>query len=272
MSEMYLDGIHAKLRRAKKQIQEISDEAQRLCKGVQQGIVREVRDDLDEQVWVYREPSPNAPVEWSVIMGEILYNLRSALDHLVWQLVLVNEQTPGRHNEFPITEDNQRWQQEKVRALRGLGQRHEAMIGYLQPFTGGIGLPFNVSKLKVLNDLCNIEKHRHLIVAVIASSGIEPLDDILSEMGDLDTRPPLEGQVNLAKVESGKVLARFNNAATPLDLSFQVDVRFAGEVQPYSMGAPVPNVLTNCLNAVKGSVEFLTTSMGDAFVEVGRRP
>ena len=236
--------------------------------------MREADEHIDRQTWVYQGKTPEASIEWSVIIGEILYNLRSALDHLVWQLVIANRQTPGRNNEFPIAVDQEAWLRAKERVLKGVSKRHKAMIGYLQPYNGGMGLSFAVSKLKVLNDLCNVEKHRHLIVAVIASSGIEPrtFDEMPSELGDLDTRPPLEGQVKLAKIESGTILAQFNNASTPLNLSFKVDARFAGEVQPYSMGTSAPDVLVNCLKAVKGSVEFLTGPMGYGFVEPPRSP
>ena len=260
MSGMSLVGIHAKLRRVEQQIQKITYEADTLCEEVQQGIVREVRDDTDEQVWVYRSKNPEEPVIWSILVGEILYNLRSALDHLVWQLVLANGQTPGRHNEFLIAIDHQRWLQGKGRTLTGVSPKHQAMISYLQPFTGGINLPFNVSNLKVLDDLSNIEKHRHLIVAVIASDGIGPttFEDNQLELGDLDARTPLKGTVYLAKIEVGKVLARFNNKDTSLNPSFKVDIRFAGEAQQWTMGPPVPIVLSECLDTVKGTVEVLT--------------
>ena len=273
MSEMNIVGIHAKLFRAEQQIQKIIDEADTLCKEVKQGIVRDVCDG-DEQVWIYRNETPEAPLRWSILIGEILSNLRSALDHLVWQLVLDNEQTPGRHNEFPIAKNHQHWQQEKVRTLKGVSQRHQAMIGYLQPYSGRINLPFGVSRLKVLDDLSNIEKHRHLVVAVIASNGIEPmtLEFNQAELGDLNTRPPFKGTVFNAKIEKGKVLARFNNADTPLYPSFLVDVRFAGDAQRWTMGTSVSVVLTRCLDTVKGTVAFLTTSMGNAFVEIGRNP
>ena len=112
MSEMDLVGIHAKLLRADQQIQKILDEADTLRMKVKQGIVRDVCDD-DEQVWIYRNETPNVPVSWSILIGEILYNMRSALDHLVWQLVLNNEQTPGRNNEFPIAKSYQHGQKEK---------------------------------------------------------------------------------------------------------------------------------------------------------------
>ena len=273
MSEMNLVGIHAKLFRAEQQIQKIIDEADALCKKVKQGIVRDVCND-DEQVWIYRNETPEAPVRWSILIGEILYNLRSALDHMVWQLVLNNEQTPGRHNEFPIAKNHQHWQQEKGRTLKGVSQRHQAMIGYLQPFTVRINPPFDVSKLKVLDNLSNIEKHRHLVVAVLASNGMEPrtLEFNQLELGDLNTRLPFKGTVFHAKIEKGTVLARFNNADTPLYPSFLVDVRFAGEAQPWTMGASASVVLTGCLDTVKGAVGFLTTSMGNAFVEIGSNP
>ena len=268
MSDMNLVGIHAKLRRAEHQIQKINDEADTLCKKVSQGIARDLCGD-DEQVWSYRNETPEAPVGWSILIGEILYNLRSTLDHLVWQLVLNNEQRPGRHNEFPIAKDHQDWQREEIRTLKGVSQRHKAKIGYLQPFTGGIYLPFDVSMLKVLDTLSNIEKHRHLVVAVIASNGIEAmtLDFNQPELGDLNARPPYKGTAFHAKIEKGKVLARFNNADTPLYPSFLVDVRFAGEAKRWPMGASVPVVLTRCLDTVKGAVAFLTTSMDNAYVE-----
>ena len=270
MSEMNLIGIHAKLLRAEQQIQEIAYEADALCAEVKQGIVREVNEH-NEQVWTYRGETPEAPVRWSILVGEILYNLRSALDHLVWQLVLENQRTPGRHNQFPITRDQGHWQQERVRALKGVNQRHQAMIGYVQPFTGGISLPFDVSRLKVLDGLSNIEKHRQLVVAVIASSGIEAnsLDLDQPEFSDLNARPPLEGTAINAKIEKGRELARFNNADTPLNPSFRVGVRLAGQAQYWTRGASASVVLTSCLNTVKGIVAFLTTAMGNAFVEIG---
>ena len=274
MSEMNLVGIHAKLRRAEEQIQQITDEAHRLCNDVREGIVREVRDDVDEQVWIYRGPTPTVPVEWSVMIGEILYNIRSALDHLIWQLVLTNGLTPGRHNEFPIAKDHKRWQQEKARVLKGVSQRHQVMIGYLQPFTGGTGLSFGVSNLKVLDCLSNTEKHRHVVVAVIASSGIERtiLGVTQPELSDFDSDPPLKGSVYHARIEPGRILAEFNNANTPLCPSFRVDCRLAGEAQRWTMGASLPTVLAKCLQTVKGSVGFLTTSMGNACVEAVSKP
>ena len=262
-------GIQAKLRRAEHHIEVIRSEANRVCADVERRIVREAHEDVDEQVWIYRGETPDAPVEWSIIVGEILYNLRSALDHLVWQLVIANGQTPGRHNEFPVTTNHEGWQKVKDSYLRGMSERHKRMIGYVQPYTGGINLPFDVSMLKVLNDLGNIEKHRHLILSVIASRGIAPIvfEDTDLEVEGSTLRKPLSGSGILGKVESEKVLLRFNNAHTDPNPSFQIDVCF-GPIEGSSLTArPVLPTLDRCLRAAKGTVEFLTTSMGRGFVE-----
>jgi hypothetical protein len=39
---------------------------------------------------------------WSPIVGDIVYNVRSALDHLAWQLVRRNRRTPTGTTTFPI--------------------------------------------------------------------------------------------------------------------------------------------------------------------------
>jgi hypothetical protein len=39
---------------------------------------------------------PDAPPvhKWGLVVGDVLHNLRSALDHLAWQLVLANGKSP----------------------------------------------------------------------------------------------------------------------------------------------------------------------------------
>ena len=239
----------------------------RHCKDVQHSIVREVDRDENKQTWVFRGVTPEPPIAWSITVGEILYNLRSALDHLVWQLVLANGQCPRRSNRFPITEDHEKWELQKVGALKGVCQEHQAKIGYLQPFTGGIGLSFDVSMLKSLDDLSNIEKHRHLILSVIASMGIEPLEFGVNHP-DLDesiSTPPLEGIAFLGKVETGRVLLTFNNADTELSPHLLIDVRFENVQPDQTRAITLRRTLDKCLATVKGSVDFITARKGKAF-------
>jgi hypothetical protein len=54
---------------------------------------------------VLKEP----PLSLSVLIGDCLYNLRSALDHLAWQLAIYNGNQPSSHTEFPIFLEQKRF-------------------------------------------------------------------------------------------------------------------------------------------------------------------
>ncbi len=148
------------------------------------------------------------------------------------------------------------------------------MIRYLQPFTEGINLPFGVSNLKVLDKLSSIEKHRHLILAVIASKGIRPLESGINhhELDDSNARQPFEGSFVIGRIEPGKVLLLFNNADTEIRPSLKVDASVGNIELPMIRFRPLPHILERCLCTVKGSVEFLTTPMGNGFIEAQGQP
>src|SRR6267378_798859 len=94
-----LDGASLKLDRANEHLDAFEAEATRYLNG---DIFMLVRDDSAEGTafafWVKDEPPPRL----SVILGDCLHNLRSALDHIAWQLVLANGEKPGRDTAFPI--------------------------------------------------------------------------------------------------------------------------------------------------------------------------
>ncbi len=41
---------------------------------------------------------------FSVVVGDVIHNLRSALDHLAWQLVILDGGQPNDSTQFPIYE------------------------------------------------------------------------------------------------------------------------------------------------------------------------
>src|SRR4051812_8089914 len=99
-----LAGCWAKLDRAKEHQNELQEEGQRFLADAS----FQVDVDVDpksgwHEVRLVRVPS--VPLRLCVIVGDLVHNLRSALDHLVWQLVLLEGRTPGGHNRFPIYKD-----------------------------------------------------------------------------------------------------------------------------------------------------------------------
>ena len=254
-----LDGIYAKIRLAGDQIDSLTADMDRFCTDIRQSIVRDVREDSDEQVWVFRGETPSAPIEWSIRVGEILYHLRSTLDHLVWQLVLANGQEPSRRNDYPIVKDKSEWSRNKDR-LKGVTPRVETIVEYLQPYTGGINLQFDVRAFGTLHTLCNIDKHRHLNMVIVETSGIDSI--VFGEnhppLNRPSTSPPLQGWGALGKIEKGKMLLCFNNATVELQPSFQIEIRFEDAREPEVPAGPVTAILHKCHTAVRGAVGLLT--------------
>jgi hypothetical protein len=95
----------------------------------------------------------------AVIEGDAIQNLRSALDHLAWQLFLIG--TGGTVNGdqvyFPIANDATSYNS-KLRGLRGMKSDAITMFNAIQPYKGG-----KDDKLWVLHKLSIIDKHRLLV-------------------------------------------------------------------------------------------------------------
>ena len=173
-----LEAVDAKIERARSELRLLKADIAAFCEERARLIVRE--EDGEQERWVYRGDSPEAPVQWSIRAGEFAYNLRSALDHLVWQLVEANGKSPGRRNEFPIHDCNNSHNRRTLNSsLDGISCAAQHYIKSVQPFTISEREYYSDSDrvakgLVMLHKLCNIDKHRHLMVASVRWSGHEP--------------------------------------------------------------------------------------------------
>jgi hypothetical protein len=112
-----------------------------------------VERDLESgEVVVYGEPLREPPVaEWGVVIGDVVHNLRSALDHLVWGLTLAAGHVPPatingkwRSIAFPIELNDRRnrneagdpvsWEMDPPRGLWGIDPALRSGFEALQPF------------------------------------------------------------------------------------------------------------------------------------------
>ena len=163
-------GVYAKVNRARDALSSLELDVAEHCEVERRQHVAEIRQGTPLSK---RSDEPPILHDFSVRTGEIAYNSRSALDHLVWQLVLANIKTPGPWNAFPICQDEDKYQAATTRRLRGLAKRHQKLIEGFQPYreNGGIG-----AHLWMLNSVCNIDKHRHLNVVNVHSSATASLE------------------------------------------------------------------------------------------------
>jgi hypothetical protein len=121
------------------------------------------------------------PTRFALIIGDFLQNLRSCLDYLVWELVLAAKNNPT-HNMFPICTTPEAFNAQVARhRLDGVPVDAIAEIEALQPYHDGQDPKGNV--LTLLDNFCNINKHRRVLTTVI-QGGMAPDDFITRKVGD----------------------------------------------------------------------------------------
>jgi len=120
------------------------------------------------------------PQEITVILGDVIQALRTALDHLAYQLFLVGtggNVGVGKHIYFPIARDAAEYRGGSPRKLVGLRQDAIDKIGTLEPYGGGKGKDF-----WILHSLNNTDKHRALVAAGSSFRSVDLLPVMMESM------------------------------------------------------------------------------------------
>lgn len=125
------------------------------------------------------------PDEFSLRLGEMLYQLRSALDACVYQAAVLTTKSdpPPKETglEFPITNDRDEFPKLAKRRLGGLPPDLVSEIEKVQPYNIPTNLPqkkliSNINRcLGILNDLARKDRHRKLHIVGSAPLRFEPL-------------------------------------------------------------------------------------------------
>ena len=262
-------GSTAKIARADSQIEDLSREMQIFCGNIQESIVCERDGEADEKRWTYRGDNPIVPISWSVRTGEILYNLRSALDHLVWRLVLDNGETPTINNQFPIVDDESKWTGSCQRRLKGVADRHKQAIMSLQPFNPALALrtdrgigPFDAQTFCVLRNLSNVDKHRNLHLIIAVTDGIGPIEFGENQPPRRTSARPLTGKGQTGALKHGMVLLSIDDSQQELSPEFRIQIKFESRQLPDLVVESVPDVLSRCVQGVQGTVSLLRDQSG----------
>ena len=143
----------------------------------------------------------------ALIFGDILGNLRAALDYAVWQLVLAGGERPGRKTSFPVVRRARDWPVQGSAALKGVPDEYAALIEEIQPFHSDRP---DDHPLMLLEELNNVNKHRFLPVGVLTADDFS----YLIGMAPLPEGEMFEHKESLdAPVVDGEELARFRSAS-----------------------------------------------------------
>jgi hypothetical protein len=158
-----LDGCRAKLDWAEKHLNALSEEMRGFME--REGETFTVEYDATENAHLVRvEEKREIPREWGLALGDVVHNIRSALDHLVYQLVGLAQAKAHTSHQFPIVDHPNDWMGKVVdpplQGRRGqldfIDPGLVAMIEALQPYKPTTGLP----RLTIIRRFSNTDKHR----------------------------------------------------------------------------------------------------------------
>jgi len=141
MSDPRLWGTYAKIGRAKKHLKDLNREVRFFLDASPYRLVSDPdRQPGSGQEFLYRiHIERNPPPRLALIVGDIVHNLQSALDHLMWQLVLVAGGYPTAQTMFPVVWDKAKAADPKWyawqfgRKVRGASATAIALVDRFQP-------------------------------------------------------------------------------------------------------------------------------------------
>jgi hypothetical protein len=172
-----LIGSRLKIERAEQHLDELQPKIQAYIERDPYVVSNDPEMENEWMVVRFGEVREHPDTRWGIRVGELLHDLRSALDNLVWQLVQLNGKQPGDHNQFPIyTKAPDKARHRALRGVRGatriddmlLGVRpaDAAVIKELQPYLGlhiHRGHKVALASVALFN---NIDKHKFVHPAV----------------------------------------------------------------------------------------------------------
>jgi hypothetical protein len=170
-------------------------------------------------------------IEWGGLIGECLFNFRSALDHLAYDLAVSHIGAPlpaevEAGSEFPIFWKRAPRERDLDRRVGSVHPDARRLIEDMQPYCRT-----DRAALKYLDALHNFDKHRTLLLVASVSTGF-------AHYGDMDVT-----DFNFGHLEDGDVLLAIPLTDDPerqQDPVFSFGVAFSKETP----GATAPDVVT----------------------------
>jgi hypothetical protein len=155
--------ISVKIGRAKKHFSDLQSEilGWRRSKPY---VIRTKRDPQTRQLIYYVHSAKSLPLEIPAIIGDVLGNLRSALDYIVYQLFEIRHPTtpPRQRFGFPVCDSAKGYEATVSGIVKNLGQDVADLIGAVKPYKRLDEL-FPNGAIWCLHSLNNVSKHRLLL-------------------------------------------------------------------------------------------------------------
>lgn len=224
------DGIRLKIARAEKHLHTLKSSLRAVIEGDQDTGI-EIKIDANDNWEAIANVSGDALVDplWPILIGEILYQLRSSLDHVINAVA-----TPTKDTNFPVRDDETSFDNDTFRQLPGISTMDRTITKLFQPFELHPTDPRD-STPWALNELANLDRHRALHTSSLWLTEESRVAFIPPGCGTIDYSMNIPGPI-----EQGAVIASGKLLRTPRDPEVAVQV------------FGVPNLVLTSINAYRG--------------------
>ncbi len=160
-------AIRSKIERADKHIGDLTTAIAAFSERKPHGTAFQIDPNTGEKI-IYMRVFEQLPKVFGVIASDAIHNLRTALDHLAWQLVESNGGIPDWRTCFPISKSLAK-HEEAVDSpkVEGFSPESIRILNSIKPYFGGNG------GLWSLSGTDNFDKHRLLLLTTLAVSGVK---------------------------------------------------------------------------------------------------
>ena len=269
MDDALLEGCRAKLGRARHhqdRLGELVDQCLRPMLGG--GLKVQISNEIDARGKWSVSKVGSIPAfdgtEMSLVVGDLVHNLRTALDHLACACVRDSGNEPTDQNAFPINErvPTGRWLERFKAKLARMDSVYVDAITNLQPYKH----PDTEEAWKLLRlaTLDNLDKHK-LLVPIAATSGPDPSGFKGYTVGAQQQRPLPAVYSPDVPLAPGVELVRTLLPASTLRPSSSGQVIYGGTPIYIEMKFGGPDVGMNELEAIRSYVVGVIESFGPSF-------
>ena len=212
----------------------------------------------------YVEAMTNPPQHWALVAGDAIQNIRAALDHAIWSIVVKEKSSSfaeANHTKiaFPIRDHPSKFPRSRLVEI-GLPKPVIAVIEDAQPYKRLPQAPRDDASW-LIGALSNIDKHRLLHVI-----------RMISEDAQVRTTPRLEnGNVEFVtdgRLRKGAQVVRFSADRPPghpyIDVNFQLRAGISIEATPETRAVPIDLALRAIRDRASEIIEALTAAVQPA--------
>ena len=252
MRPFHLDSAWAKLKRANDHKSTLL-EAIDAYSGSQQGAVgRHIECMTDNLIFKLDRPLEKLPVDIAMMIGDALFNYRSALDHLMQALIVQSGSEPNSRTQFPIFEKSERFLSDGKHQMRGTLPVIAAIVELQQKFHNIY--PASGDRLWKLHRLHNLDKHQCLHHLSVVCAGVFASVDSsqLAQLGlEADRDPDVDFIAPDHQLRTGVTLATFPGTYKMIPFTVSFEPSFAaGDIASGEMVREVVGGIGDTVNNI----------------------